>query len=83
MTESKWHGDKQDGIELRYQGDDLYEVILYVGGRCVLHIEQNSNTNFFIELSAKNHTVVFDFGAVKKRAHVSLTLVESRKEPHD
>jgi hypothetical protein len=52
----KWHGDKQDGVELRYKGDLLDEILLYVGGRCVLHVEQIDDV-CWLGMYAVGHTV--------------------------
>ena len=57
MSRSVWHGDDQDGIELRYQGDFLHEILLYVDGRRVLHVEQASDDNCWLGIYAANHTV--------------------------
>ena len=82
MSESKWHGDEQDGIELRYQGDDLDEVILYVGGRCVFHAERMDDTFFWMGLYAANHTVHVNAGSNSGRADVSLS-ADGWEETHD
>jgi len=52
----EWHGDKQDGIELRYKGDLLDEILLYVGGRRVLHVEQIDDV-CWLGIYAAGHTV--------------------------
>ena len=69
-SRSEWHGDKTNGIEMRYQGDDLDEVCLYVDGRCVFHSERMSDQMFWMGLYAKNHTAHVQCASVAHKAHV-------------
>jgi hypothetical protein len=74
-----WHGDRQDGIELRYDEDgDLDEVVLHVDGRCVLHVERMDNNYFWMGLYAAGHTAHANIGA--KRADVAFRSAEGWRE---
>ena len=73
MCRSEWHGDSQDGIELRYQEDDLDEVLLYVGGRCVYHAERMDDSYFWMGLYAANNTAHINVGSVSGRANVEMS----------
>jgi len=52
---SIWIGDKQNGIELRQDGDAvasngleiLDELVLYLDGKCVMHMEATSQVNYW------------------------------------
>src|SRR3972149_4554725 len=60
------HGDKTNGIEFRWQGDDLDEVCMYVGGECVLHVERMSEKNYWMGLYGATHEAHLHFGSSGK-----------------
>lgn len=80
MTKSKWFGDEKDGIEVRWQGDDIDEVLVYVDGRVVMHAERMSDTYFWIGLYALRHTVHINLGSVNNRSHVEFGEPEGWEE---
>lgn len=73
MTKSKWYGDENDGIELRYQDAGLDEVILYRNGECCAHIEQMSDAHYWMSLQSERYEVHVNIGSKSGRAHVMAT----------
>lgn len=66
----KWIGDKQNGIELRYEeGEDevLDEVCLYVGGKCVMHMEATSKDNYWFGFYVNGHEVHMN---ISSKSHI-------------
>lgn len=71
---TQWHGDKTDGIEIRFNDDgSLDEVIVYVDGKCIVHLEQMSDVSWWVGLYAKGHTAHLDIGSKNYRSHVEVT----------
>lgn len=72
---SEWHGDKNDGIEIRRNEDgSVDEVCLYVGGKCVVHVEQMSDQCFWMALYGAGHTAHVNFLSKNRRSHVDATV---------
>ena len=46
-SSSEWYGDSTNGIEIRKQGGEIDEVLLYVNGKCVTHLETMSDKCVF------------------------------------
>lgn len=71
---SVWQGDKTNGIEFRYQEKDLDEIVMYIDGKCVLHIERMYDTNFWMGLYSEKHTAHVHMESVNGKSHVHLTV---------
>lgn len=54
---SEWFGDTTDGIEIRRQGGQIDEIIVYRDGECVVHIEATSDQCFWMSLMSKRFEV--------------------------
>ena len=70
---SEWRGNKQDGIELRYHGDDLDEVVLYRNGECCVHIEGMSPVCYWMSLSSQDNEVHINISSKNLRSHIKAT----------
>lgn len=70
-----FYGDRVNGIELRqHDGEDqLDELLAYVNGVCVLHIEQMSDQSYWIGTYAGGYTCHANIAAKNGRSHVALT----------
>lgn len=73
MSESRWYGDESDGIELRYHENGLDEVILYIGGKCVAHVEQMSDTHYWMSLQSEKYEVHVNISSKNGQSHVVAT----------
>jgi hypothetical protein len=71
-TKTTWHGDETNGIEIREQDDFVDEVLLYVDGECVFHMEAMSDQCYWYALYAKNHEAHCNVFSKNGKAHVSL-----------
>lgn len=71
-SDSQWYGDSTNGIEFRQldSADELDEVLLYVDGKCVVHLEAMSETSYWIGLYAKGHEAHLHIGSKSGRARV-------------
>ena len=66
-----WYGNSKNGIEVRYQEDELDEICVYVNGECVLHMEQMSDQCYWMGIEAGGYTVHAHVFSKKGRAHVA------------
>jgi hypothetical protein len=48
---SEWIGDFQNGVEVRRHGDDIDEVLLFVRGEPVVHLEYMTDQHVWIGLN--------------------------------
>lgn len=69
---SEWHGDSTNGIEIRHEGDFVDEVLLYVNGKCVFHMENMSDQCYWFALYAKGHDAHCNVFAKNNRSHLAL-----------
>ena len=70
-SRSEWHGDSQNGIEIRHNPDgSVDEVCMYIDGECVVHVEQMSTAHWWMGLYGKTH-----------EAHVNLFPKSKRQTP--
>jgi hypothetical protein len=76
---SEWFGDRQDGIEYRWDGDNLDEIVVYVAGKVVLHVEQMSDTCYWMGIYVKDYEGAANFGSSNKRSHVKFYAAEGFK----
>ena len=71
---SEWIGDKTDGIEIRRATDGIDEVLLYVGGHCMMHMEKLAATQFWFLFDVKDRTALhMAIGSVNRRAAIDAT----------
>lgn len=75
-SRSDWHGNEQDGIEFRWIDDDLDEICLYVGGKCVMHVERMGDNHFWMGLYTATHDGHCMFGSSTTRAAVKFYQAE-------
>jgi len=71
---SEWIGDKMDGIEIRRDEDGIDEVLVYVAGGCVMHMEKLAATQFWFLFDVKDRTALrMTIGSVNRRAALDAT----------
>jgi hypothetical protein len=73
MMASEWHGDKTDGIEIREYDGFVDEVLLYIDGECVFHMENMSDQCYWMGLYGKTHEAHCNVLSKNGRAHVMAT----------
>lgn len=75
MSSDTLYGDTNDGIELRrHDGESqLDELLVYVGGRCVLHVEQMSDQSYWLGIEAGGYECHTHIAAKNGRSHVAMT----------
>jgi hypothetical protein len=49
-TRCELFGDKTNGVEYCWQGDDLDEIFLYINGECVFHMERMCERTYWLGL---------------------------------
>lgn len=69
-SRSEWYGDSTNGIEIRYHGDELDEIVLHINGKCVFHMECMSDVCYWMGLYAGKHTVHANVFSKNLRSHV-------------
>ena len=76
---SEWIGDKQNGVEFRYEGGDepepglnprLDEVCVYVDGKCVVHSERMGDDLFWMGVYTEPGNASVTFASRSGRAAV-------------
>lgn len=72
MSDARWYGDNQNGIEVRIIDGAVDEIVLYVDGKCAMHMEQMSDSCFWFGLYVGPHTVHANCAA--KQAEVTVTI---------
>lgn len=71
------HGTEEDGIEYRWRGDQLDEIVVYVGGKVVLHVEQMDDTYYWMGIYANGWAGHANFGSSNRRSHVKFYVAEA------
>lgn len=75
------HGTKTNGIEIRRNDDgSVDEVLMYVDGRCVVHVEQMYDECFWMALYGSKHTAHVNFWSKNRRSHVEAKVEAWRNE---
>mgnify|MGYP000617857281 CR=1 FL=1 len=80
MAKCELHGTKQDGIEYRWDGEQLDEIVVYVGGKVVLHVEQMSDTTYWMGIYVDGWHGHANFGSTNRRSHVTFYTAEAMRE---
>lgn len=70
-------GDKENGIIARYLDDDLDEIVMYVGGECVMHMEGMSESSIWFGLYPLGHAATFSVISVSGRAKIAAVNFEA------
>ena len=73
---SRWIGDKQKGIELRFDKDGerpLDELLLWLDGEVMMHMEATSCKNYWFGFHLDGHEVHMNIGSRNSRSYVDAT----------
>lgn len=80
MGKDEFFGDKTDGIEYRWAEDgDLDEIVVYVGGKVILHVERMSDIHYWMGIYAGGFEGHANFGSSNSRSHVKFLVAEAMK----
>lgn len=79
----KWIGDKKQGLELRFH-DELHkngleildEMLLWIDGKCIMHMESTSMANYWFGFYLEEHEVHMNIGSRNFQAHIIATAEE-------
>ncbi len=73
-----WIGNKDSGVEVRYQGDDLDEAILWFKGKAVMHLERLSDVGYWMGLypAGLKQTLSIDIASKNLRSHIGAQVRE-------
>jgi hypothetical protein len=76
VSETYWIGDKQNGICITNEDDDgvVDEIVMYVDGKCVMHLEAMSDFCYDIALYTGDHEAHVSIGSRSLRAIVDATV---------
>lgn len=82
---STWYGDKQNGIEVRGEEDAVDEVLVYVGGECIVHMEGMSDQCYWFGIYTKDFEAHLNVRSKNLLSHVVATIegmqTPNRKKP--
>ena len=74
----RWIGDKENGICIRIEDSDgvLDEVIVYVSGKCVVHMEAMSDKLYWFGLYAGVHEAHMNIYSKNRKSYIVAEIEE-------